>query len=111
MVVYVNFDEGVKRVMNNAKFYVKMLGKFMADTSINDLNAALAENDLEKAYSAIHTIKGLAGNLSLTELFDQSLELENQIKTKAVTPEQSEIVKNTYAQTLIEVEKVITQNG
>jgi len=111
MVVYVNFEEGVKRVVDNAKFYIKMLGKFTADTNINVLEAALTEGDMDKAYSAIHAIKGLAGNLSLTELSNQSLELENQIKAKSVNPEQVDLFKNVYSQTLAEVEKVIAQNG
>jgi len=111
MAVYVDFDEGVKRVMNNAKFYVKMLGKFLADTSINDLEAALAENNLDAAYSTVHTLKGLAGNLSLTELLNQCVELESQIKSKSVDPSKFDIVKNAYSETILEVEKVIAQNG
>jgi len=111
MAVYVDFNEGVKRVMNNAKFYVKMLGKFLADTSINNLEAALNANDFEAAYSAVHSLKGLSGNLSLTELFNQSLELENQIKAKSIEPGKFDVVKNVYSLTIKEVEEVIAKNG
>ena len=111
MAVYVNFEEGVKRVMNNAAFYLKMLGKFLADPSLNELEAALAEGDLEKAYSSVHTLKGLAGNLSLIELANQSLELENQIKAKDINPGQLDILKAAHAQTLTEVQKVLDQHG
>jgi HPt (histidine-containing phosphotransfer) domain-containing protein len=110
-VIYVDFDDGKKRVMNNEKFYVKLLAKFRDDTKLDDLEAALAAGDLEKAKNAIHTIKGVAANLSLAELFKQSLELETQLKTNTVHPDQFERVKTVFAQTLQEVDKVIAQNG
>jgi HPt (histidine-containing phosphotransfer) domain-containing protein len=110
-VIYVNFDEGVKRVMNNAKFYVKMLGKFKTDTNLNDLNAALEAGETEKAREAAHTIKGLAANLALTELFNQSLALETQLKAGAASPEQITTVKNVFDKTLEEVQKVIEANA
>jgi HPt (histidine-containing phosphotransfer) domain-containing protein len=109
-IVYINFDEGVKRVMNNAKLYVKLLTKFKTDTKLDELDSSLAAGDLEKAQTAAHTIKGVAANLSLAELFKQSLELETQIKAKSVNPAQLETVKAVFAQTLQEVEKVIAQN-
>jgi HPt (histidine-containing phosphotransfer) domain-containing protein len=110
-VIYINFDEGVKRVMNNAKLYVKLLTKFKADTNLDELNAAFGADDLEKAQVQAHTIKGIAANLSLSELFKQILELETQIKAKSVDPAQIETVKTVFAATLAEADKVIGQNG
>jgi HPt (histidine-containing phosphotransfer) domain-containing protein len=110
-VIYVNFDEGVKRVMNNAKLYVKLLAKFKNDTRLDSLEAALAAGDMEKAQVEAHTVKGVAANLSLSGLFDQTLELETQIKARAVDPNQLETVKTVFAATLQEIEKVIAQNA
>jgi HPt (histidine-containing phosphotransfer) domain-containing protein len=110
-VIYVNFDEGVKRVMNNTKLYVKLLTKFKTDTRLDDIETALSSGEMEKAQTAVHTVKGVAANLSLSELFKQSLELETQIKAKAVNPNQLETLKTVFSTTLQEVEKVIAQNG
>ena len=74
-VVYINEEEGKKRVMNNAKLYARLLTKFKADTNLNDLLACVGAQDWEKAQAAAHTIKGIAANLSLTELFNQSLDV------------------------------------
>ena len=109
-VVYINVAEGTKRVMNNAKFYIKLITKFKADTNLDELEGALEAGDLEKAQGAAHTIKGLSANLSLTELNKQSLELETQIKAKAVDPNQITVLKNVFALTLTEIDKVIAQN-
>ncbi|MDR0316261.1 MAG: Hpt domain-containing protein [Treponema sp.] len=110
-VTYVNINEGASRVMNNTKLYFKLLDKFKTSTNLGDLEAALAAGDMEKAQNAAHTVKGVAGNLSLSELFKQSMELETQIKAKAVKPDQLEKVKTVFAATIQEIDKVIAQNG
>ena len=109
-VVYINFEEGVKRVMNNSAFYIKMLKKYKEDKNLKDIDEAIKDGDMEKAKIAAHTLKGLAGNLSLTELYKESQKLEKQIKDGELDIEQFEIVKKINEQTLIEVEKVVTEN-
>ena len=110
-VVYIDFEDGKKRVMNNDKLYLKLLAKFKADTKLDNLEAAIAANDMEKARSAAHTLKGLSANLSLTELNKQSLALENQIKAGAANPAQLNTLKSAFAKTLQEIDKVIAENG
>ena len=109
--IYIDFDEGVKRVMNNTKLYVKLLTKFRTDTNTDALSAALAAGELSTAQSHAHTIKGIAANLSLMELYNQVLELENQIKANAVDPNQIEIVLNVFNETIKEADKAIADNG
>jgi HPt (histidine-containing phosphotransfer) domain-containing protein len=109
-VVLIDLEDGVKRVMNNKKLYIKLLTKFKDGTNLGDLESAIAAGDLEKAQTAAHTIKGLAANLSFSELFKQSLELETQIKAKTVNPGQMDTLKNVFAQTLGEIDKVIAEN-
>ena len=106
-VVYINEEEGKKRVMNNGKLYAKLLTKFKTDTNLNELLAFAGVQDWEKAQGAAHTIKGIAANLSLTELFNQSLDVETQIKGKSLNPESLEKLKTCFSETIIEVEKVI----
>jgi len=108
-VVYIDVADGIKRVMNNNKLFVRLLVKFKDDKNIVELDEALAAGDLQKAQASTHTLKGLAANLSLAELYKQSLELETQIKAGLVNPDQLTIVKDVYAQTLIETDKVIAQ--
>ena len=106
-VVYVNEEEGKKRVMNNGKLYAKLLTKFKTDTNLNDILAFAGAQDWEKAQGAAHTIKGIAANLSLTELFNQALDVETQIKGKSLKPESLEKLKKCFAETVVQVEKVI----
>jgi len=108
-VVYIDVAEGIKRVMNNSKLYAKLLVKFKDDKNLAELDEAITAGDLIKAQASAHTLKGLAANLSFSELFKQSLELETQIKAGSVNPEQLAAVKDVYAETLTETDKVIAQ--
>jgi HPt (histidine-containing phosphotransfer) domain-containing protein len=110
-VVYVNEEDGLKRVVNNKKLYVKLLTQFRTGYNLDDLLAFSTAQEWEKAQAAAHTIKGIAANLSLTELFNQSLDVETQIKGKSLKPESLESLKLCFAETLAAVDKVIAQNA
>ena len=110
-VVYIDEEEGKKRVMNNGKLYAKLLTKFKADTNIEDLAVFAGAQDWEKAQGAAHTIKGIAANLSLKELYRQSLDVETQIKGKSLSSESIEGLKACFAETIIAVDKVIEKNA
>jgi len=110
-VIYINAEEGKRRVMNNEKLYAKLLTKFKADTNIVDFFAFADAQDWDKAQASIHAVKGLAANLSLTELFNQSIKVEAQVKEGSLTPDNVENLKACFAETLIHVEKVIGENA
>ena len=110
-VVYINEVEGKKRVLNNGKLYARLLTMFKADTNMKDLIISAEAQDWEKAQISAHTLKGNAANLSLTELFNQSLEVEMQIKGKALKNESLEKLKACFDETLIQLDKVIAQNA
>jgi HPt (histidine-containing phosphotransfer) domain-containing protein len=109
-VVYIDEEDGKKRVMNNGKLYAKLLTKFKTDTNLDDLIAFSGAEEWEKAQAAAHTIKGIAANLSLMELFNQSLDVETQIKGHSINPDSLESLKLCFAETIAAVEKVIAQN-
>ena len=110
-IVYVDQEDGKKRVMNNAKLYAKLLGKFRAETSIDPIFAALDAENYEDAQGLAHTIKGITANLSIKDLNEKIVKLEAQIKAKSVEPQTIEEVKASFAATIPEVEKVIAENA
>ncbi|MDR0690127.1 MAG: Hpt domain-containing protein [Spirochaetaceae bacterium] len=110
-IIYVDIEEGRKRVMGNTKLYIKLLNKFKADPNLEALLAAVEKTDYEKAQGLVHTIKGIAANLSLTELYKQSVEFETQIKNREVKPGVPESFKTCFEETIKNVDKVIVQYG
>ncbi|GHV60997.1 hypothetical protein AGMMS49587_03970 [Spirochaetia bacterium] len=110
-IVYVNVDEGIKRVVNNARLYVTLLNKFKADANMTSLEDHLGAEDFEKAQAVAHTLKGIAANLSLIELFEKVRDLESQIKAKSVLPGALNTVKAVYDETIKKIDEVITKHG
>lgn len=60
-------EEARQRFMNSEQLWIKFLKKFKADTSFGDLVKAMEEKNATKAFEASHTLKGITGNLALTE--------------------------------------------
>ena len=108
--VYIDWNDGIKRVMNNVKLYTRLLDKFKTGTNLNDLAAALGAQDYEKAQAAAHTVKGVAANLSLMELYKQALGVEEQIKARSVNPGAFGALNACFTETLTSIDKAIADH-
>lgn len=62
-------DDALKRVMGSEALLEKLLTRFLADKNYPELLEGLGERDRVKAFTASHTLKGICGNLSMTELY------------------------------------------
>ena len=62
-----DYEDVVKRLRKEERVG-KFLGLFLKDTAFGDLKAAMEADDMEKAFVAAHTAKGVCGNLSLERL-------------------------------------------
>ena len=77
-----NTSEGLARCMNNEAFYLMLVNKFIATTDLSKLENALKSNDLDTAFKEAHSLKGVAGNLSLTPLFNVLVEMVEPLRNK-----------------------------
>ena len=58
------------RFMGNETLLEKMLQKFAEDTNFQKLKEAAACQDEEAGLHCAHTLKGLCGNLAMSELYE-----------------------------------------
>lgn len=58
----------------------KFLLKFLDDKSYEMLGEALEQGNMEEAFRAAHTLKGVSQNLSLTPLYESSSRLSDRLK-------------------------------
>jgi signal transduction histidine kinase/CheY-like chemotaxis protein len=74
--------DGLKRLQGNTKLYRKLLLNFTINYCevAKDIRIALDAEDFDGAHSLVHNIKGLAGNLSATELQTAAANLEKLVK-------------------------------
>ena len=62
-----NYEEVLGRLYNEAMIH-KFVLLFLKDDSYSNLEAALKAGDVQTAFRAAHTLKGLAANLGLVQL-------------------------------------------
>lgn len=85
----VDWESGLKRLMGNEQLYRRLLSKFAAGyADVGErVREALRAGDRQKAHAELHTLKGVAGNLSLAPLADYVLAAEQAVKHDDVSHE------------------------
>ena len=78
---YLDVEQGIARVAGNQELYHRLLTRFAGEQadSVREIQAAVEANDREQAKSLCHKLKGVAGNLSATELFPLAAELDHDL--------------------------------
>lgn len=61
---------GLSRCMNNEAFYLRLVNMELNDPNFARLQEALQSGDTRGAFEAAHALKGAAGNLSLTPIYE-----------------------------------------
>lgn len=75
--------DGTKaRFANMEPLVKKFLRKFPADPSFRELSAAVEAGDYPTIERAAHTLKGVAGNLGFTELFDVNQKIVDAVRSQ-----------------------------
>ena len=75
-------DSGLERCMNNEAFYLRMAGMALDDAGYANLRTALEAGDLEKGFEYAHALKGMLGNVSLTNLLAPVLEMTEALRVR-----------------------------
>lgn len=75
-----DIDGALNRLINNEELYATCFGYFMDDPAFASLGAALDAKDYAAAFEAAHSLKGVAGNLGLTRLYDLSGQLTEPLR-------------------------------
>ncbi|MBW1979919.1 MAG: response regulator [Deltaproteobacteria bacterium] len=92
---------GLARLQGNMRLYRKLLLDFSNSyaEAATEISEALAANDLDRAHHLVHSLKGVAGNLSAVELHAAAVEMEKLIKKggKEETADSAEIEQKTAA--------------
>lgn len=98
-----NIGESLENVMIRIKKeerIVRYLGLFLQDPSFSDLEKAFEANDVQSAFRAAHTLKGVASNLGFDKLSEASSILTEDLRPLAFTANSKDLfekVKVNYA--------------
>lgn len=77
-----NTDEGVARCAGMEALYLRLVKMIPQEKSFESLKTALEANDLDDAFTAAHTLKGVLGNLSLTPMYDICSDMTENLRQR-----------------------------
>lgn len=89
-------DDGLSRCMGNEAFYFKLIVKVVEDKNFQALEDAVAAKDLDAAFDAAHSLKGVLGNLALTPVYEPVFEITELLR------ERKDIDYSEYLKTISE---------
>ena len=78
-------DEALPRCLNNEAFYLRLVGKAVAEPSFDRLREAVEAGDLDKAFEQAHALKGVTGNLALTPIDRPVREMTELLRARTET--------------------------
>ena len=77
----VDVDEVMERFMGNEALMMKFLLRFSQDENFAKLKQAMVQEDVQAAFEAAHTLKGVAGNLSMKTFFHQVSDIVEELRS------------------------------
>ena len=85
-----DLEFGMSQLSGNKKLLFTLLGKFTEEYRDTDaqLQSLVAKNDFNGAYSLVHTLKGVTGNLGLFALHHASKPIESSFRNDKRMPEE-----------------------
>ena len=77
-----DYEGTMRRLMGNEMLFCRLLPKVFQDKNFQKLEDALTMGDLDAAFDAAHTLKGVPGSLGLTSLYDRVCEIVEPLRRK-----------------------------
>ncbi len=93
----VDVNEGIERFMGRDAMYAKFLKKFFQDEVFAQTIEAYERGDLDGVFTGVHTLKGTAGNMSLTPIYKLSCDITEEIRNDR-SAAAAELIKNQIEQ-------------
>lgn len=87
--------EDVLNRLRKPELVEKFVKKFLDDPSFSQLQKAVNDQNLEEAFRAVHTLKGVCLNLSFTTTFDTANELTELLRPGKETPSMEQVIDLT----------------
>lgn len=96
-----NYQDVIKR-LPSVSMIEKFALKFREDTSFQELETALNEKQVDLAFRAAHTLKGVCMNLGFDHLYKPSFEITESLHASNLdlALQQFDAVKEQYSKTI-----------
>ena len=106
---YIDINDGLNRIRGNKKLYAMMLKSFKANPMYPQAKDAVLAGDVKAAQMQMHTLKGVAGNLSLKKLFEVVVPVEGVLKTEMVPVSALQPIDEAFDKTLVLIDRLLDE--
>ncbi len=81
----IKVKQGIKNIGGNSRLYKKILQDFADDNknTTTEIHNNIRVGDYKKAFIAVHTVKGVAGNMAAFSLYEAASQLEEALKNES----------------------------
>ena len=89
-------DDAMGRMLDDEDFYRECLMDIPADPYFARLGEALKAHDIQTAFDAAHTLKGVLANLGLTPMYNTAVEIVEPLRAgrdEGLLPKFAELMK------------------
>ena len=93
----------LRRLMGNQELLIRLLCDFAREHADDPehIRASLARGDLDGARSAVHRLKGVAGNLAAQQVFASAAALQSSLRQDAPAPFEAQLEELENAMKLV----------
>lgn len=77
----IDYDAALARFVGKKAIYEKYLMKFLEDTHAQDALRAYEQEDYDELFEQTHALKGVAGTLGMTALYDAAAEIVHDLRS------------------------------
>lgn len=98
----VDYENGIKRFAGNAMLYEKYLAKFKDDVHYEAAKAAYEAGDFDTLLKEAHTLKGVAGTLGLTDIYQTCSNIVTALRGERTeqVPQLFHMLQHAYEKTM-----------
>lgn len=106
-----DYEDARRRLMNEP-MVIRFVKKFPDDPSMQQLRDAVAAEDIETSFRAVHTLKSVAGVLGFTKLFQVAVNLTEQLRPRLDQADKELLaaVEKEYQHTMDVLHKYMAEN-
>lgn len=76
----IDYDDAMDRFGGNAELFFCLARKYLDGDNYARLVSAMEMHDFDEAYRQAHSLKGVAGNLSFTKLYNIAAEIASNLR-------------------------------
>lgn len=108
-IQYIDVESALPRVGGNQGLYEKLLAKFEGSVNMQAFKDAIASGDYKTAGDIAHAAKGVAGNLSLTAFFDQSVIVMDQLREENFNEGEVQKFEQLFDETKAAIDQMLNE--